>query len=114
MRPTEHEVLQEVVRLGTEYPDVIYDSYGGCYYTSPRCGPGSGCIIGQALQNLGWTVAELKQIEKEYEWSGKVSDMANALFPLPIDDSVVKMLQEIQRAQDNRVSWGRAVGQCSH
>jgi hypothetical protein len=49
---SDHKVIEEIRKLAAEYPDVVYESDdpGNCFYTQGKCGPGSGCIIGQAIQ----------------------------------------------------------------
>lgn len=125
---TESDVLKEVVRLGRERPDFVYndqpvrkayiesnlDGSVGCSYTSAVLGSdkGEGCIVGQALMNLGVPEEELKGV------STNVIALLEKLLPgesykysfgeLKIP-RIVRALSHIQINQDSSMSWGEAV-----
>ena len=125
---TAKDVLKEVVRLGRERPDFNYndqperkdyleDKQGvslGCSYTSAVLGSdeGEGCIVGQALMNLGVPEEELKDV------STNVSDVLENLLPGEsyrfsygelVTPRIVRALSYIQMNQDSDMSWGEAV-----
>lgn len=125
---TSKDVLEEVVRLGRERPDFVYNnqpvresylgnkqgSSVGCSYTSAVLGSdeGEGCIVGQALMNLGVPEEELKGVVKN------VSDLLDILLPGEsyshaygglITPRIVLALGCIQFNQDRGLPWGEAV-----
>lgn len=116
MKPTAQQVLDEVIRLGTEHPDVVYeksglDQVGFCSYIGPATGPGEGCIIGQALQNLGWSIKELERIENNERYSragAAIGHIAARVFKSP-DRNVIDRLGVIQGNQDGGAPWGEAI-----
>lgn len=88
-------VDKEIERLIKENPDFVYPDkpMQGCNY---NCGPGdnpgkcSGCIFGQAFQNLGAEVSSIGPIGsliifRPYRW------------------------EVIQKLQDNGVFWGSLI-----
>jgi len=106
----------EVIKLGTENPDFIYNpgNLGLCSYNGPAyrtnntdwlnpikktVGPEcKGCIFGQALQNMGWNPEE--------ELIGSISTvLRNHEFHY----TKLDVFQEIQNDQDKGLSWGEAI-----
>jgi hypothetical protein len=107
----------EVIKLGTENPDFIYNLKNGgryCSYSGPsynetwsdklgfekvQIGPEcKGCIFGQAFQNMGWN--------SEEEMAGPI---IYVLKNRGIDRQKLNILQEIQSKQDFGASWGEAI-----
>ena len=110
------QLAVEVVKLGDENPDFIYNTSGrisGCHYNGPatlktgnsstpiQAGPDcSGCIFGQALQNMGW--------DHDYEMkstktiSGLIYDFGKTSFDFDY-------LNRVQMRQDEGQSWGEAI-----
>jgi hypothetical protein len=104
----------EVVKLAEGKPKFKYttESYAGCFYnkratkngiyTGPDC---KGCILGQALQNMGWTddeemnsSATINVLLKRYIKSVDFSEF-----------NIVLELQTVQSQQDHTASWGEAI-----
>ncbi len=106
----------EVIKLGTENPDFIYNpgNLGICSYNGPAyrievdwsntpikktVGPEcKGCIFGQALQNMGW--------DDEEEMVGSISTI---LLNHGFHYTKLNVFQEIQNDQDRGHSWGKAI-----
>jgi len=97
---------QEVIKLGTENPDFVYNTsgVGRCYYnrgsdTGPGC---KGCIFGQALQNMGW--------DDKYELFIEMNLVR--LFTNLISDNIITYDSHflvVQQLQDEGHSWGEAI-----
>ena len=125
---TEKDVLNEVVRLGRERPDFVYNdqperkaylenkqgSSLGCSYTSAVLGSdkGEGCIVGQALMNLGVPEEALKDVATNVDCllgkllPGESSGYSYGELTTP---RIVRALCHIQINQDSDMSWGEAV-----
>lgn len=105
---------QEVIKLGTENSNFIYNpnNAGRCFYNGPAAkisvdgnktivGPEcKGCIFGQALQNMGWT--------DEHELSDTVSLRA-ILHNRNIYSETGTLLSIVQCRQDSGNSWGASI-----
>jgi len=108
----------EVIKLGTENPDFIYNpGFKGtyCSYTGPSydenwsdesgwvktsIGPEcKGCIFGQAMQNMGWNSSDEKL----------AGPITYVLKCQGIEVSKVQMLLEVKKNQDSGASWGEAI-----
>lgn len=99
------KIREELIKLGTEKPDFVYntdpDNTSCCYDgpamdfnenpVGPEC---SGCIIGQALQRLGWDDLV------ELDFSGYVYQL---IADCPTD------ITDVQVAQDSGTPWGQAI-----
>ncbi len=114
---TYEDVLAEVIKVGEAEPDFVYtdqpgvDYDGTCHYLYGNGdGDGRGCIVGQALLNLGITEERIKSFREDY---------ADTFLPnvLGIDSpgegseeyTALKTIMHIQFAQDNGEPWGEAV-----
>lgn len=89
-------LILEVRKLADEYPEAVYP-LAGCYYSTGECGPGTGCLIGQAaktsspelyalmlerdgrksqigIQSLLWKYKDLIEdfTVAKYDWLGRV------------------------------------------
>ena len=114
---TPKDVLAEVIKVGeaepdfvyTEQPDVNYD--GTCHYLYGNDeGEGRGCIVGQALLNLGIPKERIESFREDY---------ADVFLPnvlgLTEPDAgsseyvTLRNLTYIQYAQDDGTPWGEAV-----
>lgn len=103
---TADDVLAEVRKLASEYPDATYS--GPCSYVVGYAGPGRGCLIGQALRRLGFTKEQLDNVD-----DGPASYALRRLnIPTYVFDSwkSVRILDQIQIYQDDGTPWGEAVG----
>lgn len=95
----------QLVKLGAENPDFVYNpNQQMCHYNSgaengPEC---KGCIIGQALQNMGWNDPD------ELANKSTVDDLFNSLIRSDFmsEDSV---FNAVQNYQDSGFTWGKAI-----
>jgi hypothetical protein len=105
-------VEAQVLLLGHEQPDYVYKNAGTagtCKYNGPAVNhmgktvgnPSKGCIIGQALQRLGWT--------DEVEMN-KMCAISSLFLQLGIPERSL-FLSLVQNAQDVGVPWGKAIEQ---
>lgn len=114
---TYEDVLTEVIKVGEAEPDFVYTdqpdvNYGGaCHYLYGNAeGEGRGCIVGQALLNLGIPKERIESFREDY---------ADVFLPnvLGIDSpgegseeyTTLKTITHIQFAQDDGKPWGEAV-----
>ena len=120
------QLAAEVVKLGEENPDFIYNTserLAGCHYNGPatiktgtsstpiQAGPDcSGCIFGQALQNMGWDdQSEMNCGENIAEiFSGRIVDVLTSRTR-----EWIISFKETQIDQDNGLSWGKSVERIS-
>lgn len=95
--------------LAEAYPDAISKS---CLYTSGKCGPGSGCIVGQAFQKVYPHLKEmLEAIDDEGEM-GVVSLLktanlfgpSNSDWPWREDKLSLKRIKELVQQKKKDVS----------
>lgn len=103
-------LYNKVVELATERPDFAYcqSIYANCLYTqgadyNPEC---DGCIVGQALQRMGFSKEELKPLDDV----GSIKEVATYFMirdkeTKPIIDSLI----EIQKRQDRGMTWKGSV-----
>ena len=114
---TYEDVLAEVIKVGEAEPDFVYteqpdaDYDGTCHYLYGNDeGEGRGCIVGQALLNLGISKERIESFREDY---------ADVFLPnvlaLATPDAyssgyeALKTLTYIQYAQDSGEPWGEAV-----
>ena len=114
---TYEDVLAEVIKVGEAEPDFVYtdqpgvDYDGTCHYLYGNGdGDGRGCIVGQALLNLGITEERIKSFREDYA----EEFLPNVLgLTVPDEDSpglkALETLTNIQFAQDDGKPWGEAV-----
>ena len=107
---TLEQVKAEVIKLGQEQPDFIYNpAYDplefsiSCFYTEgakdgPEC---NGCIFGQALQNLG---VPLEKLETTQTIEFLLSDLGIA-----VTTEESHHLRKVQEQQDTGKTWGEAI-----
>jgi len=93
----------EVIRLATESPNYVYpgDPSIGCTYTD-RGHDQPACLWGRAMLNLG-VAHSLLYME---------STFINSLLPNLGIEATARQIEwalDVQRMQDQRLSWGRAV-----
>lgn len=95
-------IIRETRRLAKGYPNAIYKSKGRCSYTSGavKNGPegGQGCILGQAIQSLGYKIPHGYALEP-IRWVPDIDASSRQM----------KWLQAVQTAQDVGDEWGMAV-----
>lgn len=109
------ELKTEVLRLAAEYPDTVYPkvmeerSLRQCYYTKGECGPGVGCIFGQALTNLDSSLAvRLAAMDADDMFN---TGIGNVVWKLGISatNEEETWCDSVQAAQDNSRRWADAV-----
>lgn len=113
------EIVAEVRRLANEYPDFVYSlphAAGTCDNVTggdPKYPDLKGCIIGQAVRNLGfwipeccrvWTVDQLLSRLHDANWQPK-----QGVAHQDIRGLLLGWLTVVQSAQDEGVSWSEAV-----
>lgn len=113
---TGKKVAKRVRKIAKKNPDFVYTDQGskdveegnGCSYfgrsvTEPNVG--QGCIVGQALQDLGVTREEMEKANIENLYA------SDALMRLGISSSGKNLdfLDEVQMNQDMGHTWKRAV-----
>lgn len=99
-------LIQAIRKLASDYPDTRYPVQGHeyCEYTRGECGPGAGCIVGQALQMSGLT-----SIAEDADESGEcgVGSLFEKMGIKNFNDQ--KWLSRVQSNQDFSFSWSGAV-----
>lgn len=109
---TKADVVAKVRELAEDSPDYIYQAvYGFCknYHIDEDGNPieGSGCIVGQALHEVGFSYAEIPQTAnalKALNYLGLTSEGSR-------EDN---WLETVQSYQDNGYRWGAAVEAADH
>lgn len=110
---TAEQIKQEVIRLGTEYPQAKYirptgKSFGPCYYDEGKVinGPEGerGCIFGQALRNLG-----MKENLNKLMGIRELLSIMN----IPCSDELASRFTACQYIQDQNCTWGNAISEFS-
>lgn len=116
---TARNVLNEVLKLGRNRPDFVYldqpdtvrddAGFAGCSYVGAPGQRGrqvgEGCIVGQALQNLGVSVVALALME------GHGAGYVVKSLAYECDEPSLDRLRRIQANQDGGMPWGRAVAE---
>jgi hypothetical protein len=105
-------ILEEVKRLGTEYPNAIYeksDEGCGCFYTKGAAGPGEGCIFGQAILNVYPDLRDfLVEFDRIAAEEGETS-ITTLLRDLDIPYTHGDPIDDVQYSQDQKKPWGQAI-----
>ncbi len=107
------EVITEMRKIATERPDFVYVEQpmneperrtSGCSYVSASVGlsEGEGCIVGQALQRLGFDKAALQPFD------GHVASAALTGLGVTHGEGDY-WIDKVQSKQDTGSSWGEAV-----
>jgi hypothetical protein len=108
------DVVTEIRTLASEQPDFVYHNEAGkvgpgvtCNYRHNRMGDPNhngtaGCIVGQALDRLGYVVPG------KYEGSSALEVLAAGL-DLNVDNRAAAWIVEVQQHQDKGEAWGEAV-----
>jgi len=99
-------MISEVRRIAKEYPNAVYsmDNLVFCCYTKGKCGPGFGCLLGQAMQSAG-----LRHIANQADEQGEkaISELFNVLNIHNANDRM--WLSDVQGQQDRGATWEEAV-----
>lgn len=102
-------VNDEIIRLAEEYPEATYiikDESRSCLYTEGAAGPGSGCLFGQALLNLGVPKELLMEFDHQYFVDNSDIRVLSSYLNLGSTDP---LWPTIQTSQDIGEPWGDAV-----
>lgn len=101
-------LVAKVREIATERPNTVY-LHRSCEYSVGECSDGTtGCLLGQALRTLGYTVRDLRRLDEL-----RVSSVDVALkkllktYELPLKK--LRWLRRVQDAQDIEVAWREAV-----
>lgn len=104
-------LLEEIVDLGKNYPDYRYPCENGeltCRYNGPPAGVDAvdcdGCIIGVALQRLGW----------DDEREMRSAKTIRTLLQKAGMQYVPEILSVIQLEHDHGYTWSQVAGMASH
>ena len=112
------DLLVEVSRVGNANPDVKYQDRVKerdpellsrlCRY---EVAGKPGCIVGEALSNLGVDIRTLTQLDDEAENGSGVANIVYEFADLfEVDDvQAVFELRDVQNCQDKGYSWGDSV-----
>ena len=105
-------IVNEVVRLTTEYPDTVYKYVDnmGCKYTlgSECIEDKTGCLIGVAIQKSYPKLTEaLEELDSKPECLGVINVMN--YLGIEYNDKQKYFLSSIQQLQDTGNTWGDAL-----
>jgi hypothetical protein len=120
-RKSLRDLVNEVVKLTKERPDVIYEGVNDpgesaqCSNIRGDCSDGTkGCIVGQAFFNLGFLPEDLEFKEdddtiKDYNDSS-VNEIGEAFFDMSYAgaEEDLRWLAIVQDNQDGGDTWGEA------
>jgi hypothetical protein len=103
-------VYDEIVRLAKENPTFTYApkevpyEYRACFYNrGSKVGPScEGCLVGQALQRLGWSD------KIELDFFGDVQNLF-ASYLGPLTGPIMVKISNAQSMQDYGKPWGECV-----
>ena len=104
---TSAQLEAEVRRLAAAEPDFVYRNQLGigdnCSYIAARIGGDVGrpCIFGQAFQNLGVSVEDLRAVEGR---------KIGSAFAFLTGGRAPEGWTRVQEMQDEGCSWGEAIG----
>lgn len=109
------DIVRRITELGREKPDHVYtprDSRAGCAnIEATEAGWVPGCIVGTALIDLGVTTTWF--VDHGVIRNGSIP-VLRELGLIGYDEDTVNnpqcsWIRDVQRYQDGRVSWGKAV-----
>ena len=117
------QVIAKVRELGANAPENKYVSNNGftiCYYHIGKCTNGStGCIVGQALMELGWVsqydllfyAHEYRLYTDEHLIFNDTTNITSLFKKLLIDcqGNELQWLARVQDKQDRGSTWGEAI-----
>jgi hypothetical protein len=104
------DVVAKVREVAAERPTYVYNNEGmseyssSCFYRHGEYGERPGCIVGQALDRLGYVVPEVDE-------GTNAGVVLGGLFDLSDDDNGLKAnwVWKVQKEQDGGKSWGDAI-----
>lgn len=121
-RTDPYELAAEIRSISEQHPGRVYQAgEHGCLYTEPDGAP--GCIVGQAMANLGKPLPAFKG-EGWADLPGEIRSLCGdatsghswtrGVFQVPNDQEpgevgVIQWLRRVQARQDGGSSWADAV-----
>lgn len=113
---TGEKIAKQVRKIAKERPDFVYTDQvtygvrvdGRCSYLGRSVAEpniGQGCIVGQALQDLGVTREEMVKADIECLSASEVIEK----FGISSNDKYLRFLDTVQESQDTGYSWEQAV-----
>ena len=115
MKITFTELKQTIEKLAEESPDCVYEQPVNsiCSYRRGICSNGSsGCIIGQACRSLGLSENELIDMDT-YGAFMNVCTSKKFRERFFLTCSELLWITTVQKEQDDRNSWSRAVSEAN-
>lgn len=97
-------LILAVRKLAEEYPDAVYPNRK-CYYSTGECGPGEGCIVGQAAKIA---CPELYEIMRQRDQQA-MTDISAILAPYNLPRIKLYWLSLVQSRQDHRQPWNKCI-----
>lgn len=99
-------LIESVKFLADKYADTSYPIHEVpyCSYTEGECGPGEGCLLGQAMQHCG-----MKELAYSADHRGEMAiyDLYEETNTLSRNDQI--WLNTVQASQDRGATWGEAL-----
>lgn len=99
---TAKQLIKTVLKLGEDRPDNVYskpEDSDFCHYDRGKCTDGStGCIMGQALRQLG----------VEATLNGAI-DTLLTMLDVQMTEAERTALVDVQQRQDLEIPWGTAI-----
>lgn len=114
-KPTIRDVAVAAIEVAEERPDHKYrekaDPQTLCSYlydANNKVGPGTGCLVGQALRRVGFGFQDLLSVEG----ATAAGALERLFLPGEVDeaDLLVHALTDAQAMQDQGAAWGEAIG----
>ena len=106
--PNPSEIWTEMVKVANADPDFVYKSQGGmtCGYAGMDGGysDGRGCLVGQALANLGYTTEELLELDEV-----GAANYVLRMFGFDPNGFISFAIARAQGEQDRGSSWAEAI-----
>ena len=99
-----------VRKLAEDFPDTVYSVVMGeksCMYTIGTCGPGKGCIVGQAFVAAYPHLKHVAEYTDGTGIAGPETLLKNA--GMEVHSADLEWLTVVQNKQDNGVEWSLAV-----
>jgi hypothetical protein len=103
------DVVAKVREVAAERPTYVYNNEGmsgytsSCFYRHGENRDRPGCIVGQALDRLGYVVPEMME-------GSHATFVLHEIFGGPSDsEDRVRWVRNVQRAQDDGKTWAEAV-----
>lgn len=109
---TVDQIIDEVRKLASEHPATVYPGIGdknSCFYDKPDCGPGTGCIFGQAMQRLGVSLDDLAGLQNEAQDGSKYIRVVMDRHSIEYTSVEGSWCMQVQQNQDVGRAWAMCV-----